>query len=193
MEAICFATRNQHKIQEISAQLGDNFKIISLDAIGCTEDLPETTGTIEGNSQQKAQYIWDNYQIDCFADDSGLEVEALNGAPGVDSAYYAGTRDFKANIDLLLENLEGQNNRNAQFKTVITLVRAGVYHQFTGIVKGQILPVAQGTEGFGYDPIFKPEGHSQTFAEMPLEAKNKISHRALAVKQLIEFLNTTAI
>ncbi len=188
MNPICFATRNQHKIQEISAQLGDNFKIISLDAIGCTEELPETTGTIEGNSKQKAQYIWENYQTNCFADDSGLEVAALKGAPGVDSAHYAGTRDFQANITLLLKNLAGQTQRNAQFKTVITLVHEGVYHQFTGIIKGQILQAAQGTEGFGYDPIFRPEGYQQTFAQMPSEEKNKISHRALAFKQLKEFL-----
>lgn len=190
MKALCFATRNQHKIQEISTQLGDNFKIISLDVLGCQEELPETTGTIEGNSKQKAQYIWENYQTDCFADDSGLEVEALHGAPGVDSAHYAGTRDFQANIDLLLKNLAGQSNRNAQFKTVITLVRSGLYHQFTGIVKGQILQTTQGTEGFGYDPIFRPEGYSQTFAEMTLAEKNKISHRALALKQLIDFLGS---
>lgn len=185
---ICFATRNTNKIKEIKAVLGNRFEVLSLDEIGCQEELPETTKTIEGNSQQKAQYVWEKYQIDCFADDSGLEVDALNGEPGVDSAFYSGSRDFDKNIDSLLKNLDGKTNRKAQFKTVITLIQKGESKQFTGLAKGEILTSRKGKDGFGYDPVFLPEGFEQTFAEMPLAEKNKISHRGKAVQQLVEYL-----
>jgi len=186
---ICFATRNSHKIEEVKSKLEDDFKIISLDELGSEEEIPETTGTITGNSHQKAAYIWEKYGVDCFADDSGLEIEALNGEPGVDSAHYSGSRDFGQNIALVLKNLEGKTNRKAQFKTVITLVLKGEYVQFEGIVKGEILTELRGKDGFGYDPIFLPEGFKDTFAEMSLEQKNQISHRAKAVAMLIEYLN----
>ncbi|EAY27760.1 RdgB/HAM1 family non-canonical purine NTP pyrophosphatase [Microscilla marina] len=186
---LCFATRNTNKIKEVKAKLGATFEVISLDDIQCNDELPETTGTIEGNSAQKAQYVWDHFQVNCFADDTGLEVEALEGAPGVDSAMYAGKHgDSKANITLLLKNLQGNAHRKAQFKTVITLVVNGIQHQFEGIAAGTILPDTRGSEGFGYDPIFLPEGHTQTFAEMSLEQKNDISHRSKAFVKLVDFL-----
>lgn len=185
---ICLATRNAHKIQEIQTQIGSKFEIVSLNDIGCLEELAETTDTIEGNSLQKAQYVWDNYQVNCFADDSGLEVEALNGEPGVHSAYYSGTRDFDANIQFLLDKLGDNPNRKAQFKTVITLIWEGEVHQFEGIVKGEMLKEKKGVQGFGYDPIFQPLGYQITFAEMPLEQKNLISHRSRAVAKLLSFL-----
>ncbi len=190
MRKICFATRNIHKIQEVKAKLGDDVHIISLDELGCKEELPETTGTIEGNSRQKAGYIWEKYQVDCFADDSGLEVKALNGAPGVDSAFYAGSRIFADNITLLLKNMDGISKREAQFKTVITLVIQGQYHQFEGIIKGQILYEPKGKDGFGYDPVFLPEGAQESFAEMDISKKNLISHRAKATEKLIKFLES---
>ena len=186
---LCFATRNTNKIKEVKAKLGNAFDIISLDDIQCNDELPETTGTIEGNSAQKAQYAWDHFQVNCFADDSGLEVEALSGEPGVDSAMYAGKHgDSEANIALLLKNLTGETNRKAQFKTVITVVLDGVQHQFTGIAAGTILPDTRGNKGFGYDPVFLPEGYDKTFAEMSLEQKNDISHRSKAFVKLVDFL-----
>lgn len=185
---LCFATRNSNKIREIKQELGDTFEILSLDDVNCHEEIPETTGTIEGNSKQKALYVWEKYQINCFADDSGLEVDALNGEPGVDSAHYSGSRDFDANIDLLLKNLAGVDNRQASFKTVITLITAGKVQQFTGTIKGNILKERRGEEGFGYDPVFLPNAYDQTFAEMSLDEKNKISHRAQALRKLIDFL-----
>lgn len=190
MRKICFATRNVHKIHEVKIKLGDDFYVVSLDELGCTEDIPETTGTIEGNSKQKAAYIWEKYQIDCFADDSGLEVKALNGAPGVDSAFYSGSRIFADNIALLLKNLEGVTDREAQFKTVITLVVQGQFYQFEGIIKGEILLKGRGEDGFGYDPVFLPEGEQRSFAEMELTEKNLISHRAKATEKLISFLRS---
>jgi len=189
---LCFATRNTNKIKEIKAKLGDAFEIVSLEDIQCQEELPETTGTIEGNSAQKAQFVWEHYNINCFADDSGLEVTALAGAPGVDSAMYAGVHgDSEANIQLLLKNLQGISQREAQFKTVITLVLNGKTHQFEGTIAGSILEEKKGSEGFGYDPVFLPKGYPQTFAEMPLEEKNKISHRSLATEKLIQYLQST--
>lgn len=186
---LCFATRNTNKIKEVKAKLGNAFDIINLDDIQCSDELPETTGTIEGNSAQKAQYVWDHFQVNCFADDSGLEVEALNGEPGVDSAMYAGKHgDSEANIALLLKNLTEEKNRTAQFKTVITVILDGVQHQFTGIAKGTILPNTRGSKGFGYDPVFLPEGYDKTFAEMSLEQKNDISHRSKAFVKLVDFL-----
>jgi XTP/dITP diphosphohydrolase len=187
---ICFATRNTHKIKEIQAKLAQTIEVISLDDIGCQEELPETTDTIEGNSLQKAQYIWQNYQTNCFADDSGLEIDALNGEPGVHSAYYAGSRDFDENIALVLTKLGTQSNRKAQFKTVITAIIDGKAQQFTGMVEGEILKEKRGKDGFGYDPIFLPTGFDKTFAEMSMEEKNKMSHRAKAVGMLLAFLKS---
>ncbi len=167
-----------------------SFELLSLKDINCTEELPETGSTIEANSLEKAQYVYDHYQVDCFADDSGLEVDALNGEPGVDSAHYAGPqRSHADNINLLLQNLGNQTNRNARFKTVITLVQKGEVHQFEGIIDGKILTNKKGTEGFGYDPVFMPEGFDRTFAEMSLDEKGQISHRARAFQKLITFLS----
>lgn len=192
---ICLATRNAHKIQEISkdfevklTDLGKKVNILSLDDIHCKDELPETNPTIELNSWQKAKYIWENYQIHALSDDSGLEVEALNGEPGVHSAHYSGERDFGKNIAFLLEKLGSNANRKAQFKTVMTLILDGNIHQFTGIITGTILAKPKGLEGFGYDPIFLPDGYDKTFAQMSILEKNAISHRTRALAQVIDFL-----
>lgn len=191
---ICFATNNQHKIREVQEILGEAFELLSLEAIGCTEELPETKNTIPENSAQKAQYVWENFGVACFADDSGLEVEVLDNAPGVFSARYAGLpKNDEKNIELLLKNLEGKNNRKAQFRTCITFISSTGQWQFEGIVKGQIIEHKRGKEGFGYDPVFVPDGYEQTFAEMTPQEKNLISHRAIAVKKLVEFLKKTNI
>ena len=192
---LCFATNNQHKLDEVAAALGGAFTLRTLHAIGCSDELPETSGSIAGNSRQKAQYVWQHFGIPCFADDSGLEIEALNGEPGVDSAYYSGTRNHDENIRKVLTNLMGQPNRNAQFVSVFTLVLPGpggesIEHQFTGIFAGQITDTPRGTGGFGYDPIFLPDGHDRTLAEMTMAEKNAISHRAQALKQMVAFLRT---
>ena len=187
---LCFATNNAHKLEEIQAILGDNFELISLAETGCKEELPETRNTLEANSLQKAQYLYDHYQVNCFADDSGLEVDALGGEPGVDSAHYAGPqRSHADNVDLLLKNLGENTNRSAQFRTVITLVQNGEINQFEGSIKGQIISELRGKEGFGYDPVFVPEGYETTFAEMSLADKGKISHRARAFGKLLDFLS----
>ena len=186
---LCFATNNAHKLEEIQAILGDSFELISLAATGCTEELPETGNTLEANSLQKAQYLYDHYQVNCFADDSGLEVQALGGEPGVDSAHYAGPqRSHADNVNLLLKNLGDKTDRSAKFRTVITLIQDGEINQFEGNIKGQIISELRGTQGFGYDPIFIPEGYEITFAEMSLEEKGKISHRSRAFAKLISFL-----
>jgi XTP/dITP diphosphohydrolase len=185
---LCFATRNRHKIEEISAVLPKTWEVLSLDDIGCDEELPETHPTIEANSAQKAQYVWDNFGVSCFADDSGLEVFALGGEPGVHSAYYSGSRDFDANITHLLSKLEDKEDKTAQFKTIITLVLNGEYHQFEGIARGSIITEKRGNQGFGYDPIFIPEGNSLTFGQLPISEKNKISARGIAVQKLVDFL-----
>lgn len=185
---LCFATNNQHKLAEVSAWLGDAFQLKTLSDIGCTDELPETTGTIPGNSRQKAEYVWTNFGVSCFADDSGLEVDALNGEPGVDSAHYSGTRSTEQNIQKLLTNLTGQTNRKARFVTVFTLLLHGIEHQFEGIVEGQILPAPRGTGGFGYDPVFLPDGYDRTFAEMSMEEKNAISHRSRALTKMVAYL-----
>lgn len=191
---ICFATRNAHKIAEVQALMPPNFQLIDLDALGCKAELAETTDTIEGNSQQKAQFVWDNYQVAVFADDSGLEIEALSGRPGVHSAYYAGNRNPQANFEKVLQEMKGLTNRQAQFKTVITLLSPyNRPQQFTGIVKGQITTAPRGDNGFGYDPIFIPEGFLQTFAEMLPSQKNQLSHRAKAITQLVTFLESLPI
>jgi XTP/dITP diphosphohydrolase len=188
---ICFATNNRHKLQEIQNKIGKAYEIVSLSLLGHTEELPETHDTLEENSLEKAQFIFDKYQVNCFADDTGLLVEALDGAPGVMSARYAGeTKSSEDNINLLLHNLQGIENRNAKFITVISLILDGAIYQFAGEVKGTITVGRRGKNGFGYDPIFMPEGWQKTFAELDLEEKNKISHRARAVAKLVEFLQT---
>jgi XTP/dITP diphosphohydrolase len=186
---ICFATNNIHKLKEVQGLIGDRFQVVSLKEIGCEEELAEDGDTIEANSFQKAAYVSKKYDLPCFADDTALEVEALNGAPGVYSARYAGLRrGDEDNMDLLLKNLEGALSRKAQFRTIITFVESGCSRQFEGMVKGVILKEKKGTGGFGYDPLFLPDGYSATLAEMSPEEKNKISHRARAVKKLVEFL-----
>jgi len=186
---ICFATNNDHKLQEVRQLLPANFQLVSLAEIGCHEDLREDQNTLEGNSLQKAKYVFDNYGVSCFADDTGLEVEALDGAPGVYSARYAGEqRNSADNIQLLLKNLEGMKNRKARFRTVFTLVTPNITKQFEGIVEGEILSSTRGDGGFGYDPVFLPKGMSQTMAELSMEAKNEISHRGRATRKLVAYL-----
>lgn len=183
------ATNNAHKLEEIAAILGDEMELLSLKDIQCFDDIPETADTLEGNARQKAEYIYRNYGMDCFADDTGLEVEALNGAPGVFSARYAGDgHDSEANMQKLLQELIGKENRKAQFRTAICLMMEGKEYQFEGIVKGEIIEEKRGGAGFGYDPIFIPEGYNLTFAELGNDIKNTISHRARAVDALCKFL-----
>lgn len=189
---LVFASNNKNKIAEIQSMLPESIKILSLEDINCLEDIPETADTIEGNAILKADYVTQKYGYDCFADDTGLEVNALNGEPGVYSARYAGEqKNADDNMNKLLEALKNEKNRTAHFKTVITLNLAGKQYLYTGIAKGEITLRKTGTNGFGYDPIFKPENYSETFAELPLEVKNKIGHRGKAVHQLIDFLSTT--
>lgn len=187
---IVFATNNKHKLEEIKDILGKNFEIVSLTEIGCHEDIPETGSTLQENARQKSTYVVEHYNQNCFADDTGLEVEALGGEPGVYSARYAeGTdHDSEANMRKLLAKMEGQSNRKACFRTVISLIIDGVEHQFEGKVEGRIATEKHGMEGFGYDPIFIPEGYDKSFAELGEEIKNQISHRARAVKKLAEYL-----
>ena len=189
---LVFATNNAHKLEEIAAILGDKVELLSLNDIDCHTDIPETAETLEGNALLKSSFIYRNYQLDCFADDTGLEVEALNGAPGVYSARYAEGEghDAQANMRKLLHELEGKENRKAQFRTAISLILDGEEHLFEGIVGGVLLTVPRGTNGFGYDPIFVPDGYAETFAEMSDEAKNAISHRGRAVAKLAAFLNS---
>jgi XTP/dITP diphosphohydrolase len=186
---LVFASNNKNKIKEFQQQLPATIEIISLEDIGCYEEILETADTIEGNSILKANYVTEKYGYDCFADDTGLEVEALNGAPGVFSARYAGEqRNSEDNMDKLLQALSNQSNRNAQFKTVVTLNLNGKQHLFTGLACGEIALTKVGNQGFGYDPIFQPEGYHETFAEIPSEIKNQISHRGKATHLLISFL-----
>ena len=187
---LVFATNNAHKLDEISAILGEKVELLSLKDIHCDIDIPETSDTLEGNAMLKAEYIYEHYGLDCFADDTGLEVEALNGEPGVYPARYAGGEghNAEANMQKLLQNMQGVQNRKAQFRTVICLITNGKKHLFEGIVKGEIIKEKRGGSGFGYDPIFMPEGYDKTFAELGNETKNKISHRALAVEKLCRFL-----
>jgi len=189
MEAIVFATNNKHKIEEIQAILGNYIRIIPLSETGCTEEIPETSLTIEGNAVQKAMYVFEKYHVGCFADDTGLEVEALGGRPGVKSARYAGPgHDFDANVTKLLKELQGQLSRRARFKTVISLVTREHEMIFEGIINGIITTERRGKGGFGYDPVFIPDGYEQTFAEMSADLKNAISHRAIATRKLVSFL-----
>jgi XTP/dITP diphosphohydrolase len=186
---LVFASNNKNKIKEIQLLLPDSIQILSLEDIGCTEDIPETADTIEGNTMLKANYVTEKYGYDCFADDSGLEVQALNGEPGVFSARYAGEpKNDENNIDKLLSNLKGIENKSANFKTVICLNSKGEQHLFTGIINGTIIEERIGTNGFGYDPIFVADGYQKTFAELALEEKARISHRGIAVQKLIHFL-----
>ena len=207
---IVFATNNQHKLSEIRSILGDSIEVLSLNDIGCDVDIPETGTTLEENALQKAQYVYDHYHIDCFADDTGLEVDALNGAPGVYSARYASmasdsgqtcpaSHDSEANMTRLLKELGNNNNRKARFRTVIALIHKKdvcpcgctsikEIHKFEGIVEGEIIRERRGGEGFGYDPIFQPDGYDQTFAELGMDIKNHISHRARATQKLADFL-----
>ena len=193
---IVFATNNAHKLSEIKDILGEGFEVLSLSDIGCHDDIPETADTLEGNALLKAQYIYNHYHISCFADDTGLEVEALNGAPGIFSARYAGGEghDSEANMSKLLAELKEKSNRKARFRTVIALIECEEGTQkpkttcFEGIVEGHITKERHGSEGFGYDPIFMPDGYDKTFAELGMEIKNHISHRARAVEKLAQFL-----
>lgn len=187
---LVFATNNEHKLAEIRAILGDRFDILSLKDIHCHADIPETADTLTGNARLKARFVYDHYGTDCFADDTGLEVEALDGKPGVYSARYAGGNghDSEANMNKLLHELKEKNNRRAQFRTVIAFIENGQEHFFEGMVKGEITEEKQGNCGFGYDPIFRPEGFEQTFAELGNDIKNKISHRAKAVAALCDYL-----
>lgn len=188
---LCFATNNQNKLKEVKKSLGDQVQIVSLKEIGCNEELPETQETLEGNSLQKAQYVYDNYGVSCFADDTGLLIDALNGEPGVYSARYAGEEcSSEDNMAKVLDKLKGVTDRKAHFKTVVTLVVDGVNHQFSGVAKGSIRTEKSGEEGFGYDPIFEPEGYAITFSEMTMEEKNIISHRGKAVRALVGYLKS---
>jgi XTP/dITP diphosphohydrolase len=189
MRKIIFATNNKHKLEEVKAILKNDFEIISLSEIGCNEEIPETADTLEGNATLKAKFVFEKYRLDCFADDTGLEIEALNGRPGVYSARYAGEpSNPKNNVAKVLNEMEGQSNRNARFRTVICFIENGEYHYFEGIIKGKIADKPEGINGFGYDPVFIPNGYELSFAEMNLDTKNSISHRALAIRQFTNYL-----
>ena len=187
---LVFATNNAHKLEEVAAILGDQIELLSLNDIGCHTDIPETAETLEGNALLKSSFIFKNYGLDCFADDTGLEVESLGGAPGVYSARYADGQghDSQANMNKLLKEMEEKNDRKAQFRTIISLIEKGEERQFEGIVKGQITREKRGESGFGYDPIFQPDGYETTFAELGSDIKNRISHRARAVAALCDYL-----
>lgn len=185
---LVFATNNLHKLEEVNAMLNGAFELLTLEQIGCDVDIPETGVTFEENAGQKSWYVYNNYNMNCFGDDSGLVVDALNGEPGVYSARYSGTRDHDKNIDFLLKKLEGKENRAARFKAVISLVLDGKEHLFEGTVEGTIRHERSGSDGFGYDPIFQPDGYAITFAEMSMDDKNAISHRGRAVEKLVNFL-----
>lgn len=189
MKKLLFATNNQHKLTEIRQILQKHYIITGLKEIGCNEELPETNNTLEGNALQKAAFVFEKYGVDCFADDTGLEIDALNGAPGVYSARFAGENvTYKQNRDKVLALLKGKKNRNARFRTVIALILEGNKYFFEGVIDGVIIDDERGEAGFGYDPVFVPAGYDKTFAEMPAELKNKISHRGLAVSKLTDFL-----
>ncbi|MCJ8211411.1 non-canonical purine NTP diphosphatase [Mucilaginibacter sp. RS28] len=193
MQELVFATNNKHKVDEVAAKVGGSFKLLTLADIGCTEDIAETGLTFHENASIKSRYIFDHYHLNCFGDDSGLEIDALNGEPGVYSARYAGTHgNHEANMDKVLAKLQDESNRSARFKTVISLLWNGEEHFFEGIVEGSIRTERAGNGGFGYDPIFQPEGYAITFAEMTMEEKNSISHRARAMEKLLAFLKAKA-
>ncbi|PKP51297.1 MAG: non-canonical purine NTP pyrophosphatase [Bacteroidetes bacterium HGW-Bacteroidetes-1] len=189
MNEIIFATNNKHKIEEMIAITSGKIHLLSLKDIGCVDDIPETSDTIEGNAHLKAKYIHDRFKMDCFADDTGLEVESLGGAPGVYSARYAGENaTYQDNVIKLLHDLEGKQNRTARFKTVIAFISGSESKYFEGIIEGKIIEKPRGDSGFGYDPVFVPKGYDQTFAEMSPDLKNTISHRALASRSLTNYL-----
>lgn len=189
-DKLIFATGNPNKVRETGQILKDYMDVISMKDIGATEDIPETMPTLEGCALQKARYLATNYQVNCFSEDTGLEVDALDGAPGVITARYAGLeKDATANMALLLKNLGNNTNRGAQFRTIIALILDGEEHLFEGIVRGRISHQKEGTGGFGYDPVFIPEGHDATFANLPAEVKHGISHRSRALAKLVEFLD----
>lgn len=192
MKKLVFATNNPHKLEEVRAILHGKIELLSLKDIGCTADIPETADTLEGNALMKARYIHQQYGVDCFADDTGLEVQALDGAPGVHSARYADSNghDSEANMTKLLHEMQGKQNRHARFRTAFALIMDGKEHLFEGIVEGTIIKERRGAAGFGYDPLFMPDGYTETFAELGDDVKNLISHRARATRNLCEFLNS---
>jgi len=193
MRQLVFATNNQHKTTEVSSLLAGQYEVLNLKDIGCDVDIPETADSFAGNAALKTSYVVGHYQLDCFADDSGLEVEALNNEPGIYSARYSGGRGDAANLQLVLQKLEGVTNRTAQFKTVVSLFQDGEQHFFEGTIRGKIRTAPSGESGFGYDPIFQPDGYEVTFAEMTMAEKNQISHRAIAMAKLIAFLKEKSV
>lgn len=188
IQKLVFATNNAHKTEEVANILAPDYQVLCLKDINCLVDIPETGSTFAENATLKSTYVFEHFGLDCFADDSGLEVEALNNEPGIYSARYSGIKDDTTNLQLLLKNMEGQTNRKARFKTVISLLKNGENHLFEGVIEGTIRTEPSGTNGFGYDPIFQPNGYNITFAEMDMDEKNRISHRALAMQKLIAFL-----
>ena len=191
---LIFATNNAHKVAEVQAVLGNGYELVTPRQMGITEEIPETASTLEGNARQKARYLYERTGLDCFADDTGLEVDALDGAPGVHSARYATDgHDFEANTRLLLHNMDGKEDRRARFRTAIILIEGGEEHLFEGRVEGEITHAPAGCGGFGYDPVFRPEGYELTFAEMSADEKNSISHRARAVAKLVEYLKHSTL
>jgi len=190
---LVFATNNQYKTDEVRTLLAGQYEVLNLSDIGCTADIPETADTFAGNAELKSSFVVEKYGLDCFADDSGLEVEALDNEPGIYSARYSGERGDAANMQLVLQKMEGRENRKARFRTVISLIRDRRKFLFEGIISGTLRERPAGTNGFGYDPVFQPDGYTQTFAEMSLEEKNKISHRAIAMQKLIDFLREEVV
>ena len=188
IQELVFATNNKHKAEEIQSILGSQFKILTLTDIGCMVDIPETGNSFEENATLKSSYVTEHYGLDCFADDSGLEIEVLNNEPGIYSARYSGAKDDQINLELVLQKMEGLTNRQARFKTVISLMKNGKNILFEGIINGTIRQVPAGGHGFGYDPVFEPLGYTVTFAQMSMSEKNRISHRAIAMQKLIAFL-----
>ena len=193
MRELVFATNNTHKTEEVRQLLAGQYQVLNLKDIGCDTDIPETGNTFAENARLKTSFVESHYQMDCFADDSGLEVQALNNAPGIYSARYAGQRGDRENLELLLKNMEGQVNRKARFKTVVSLVQQNQQYFFEGVINGTITQKPSGVSGFGYDPIFVPDGYDITFAEMSMAQKNEISHRAQAMRKLISFLKSAAL
>ncbi|WP_184625554.1 non-canonical purine NTP diphosphatase [Pedobacter cryoconitis] len=193
MKQLVFATNNINKTNEVRTLLAGQYEVLNLNDIGCTTDIPETADSFAGNAGLKSRFVMENFKLDCFADDSGLEVEALNNEPGIYSARYAGQRGDEANLQLVLQKMQGQVNRAARFRTVISLIQNGEEFLFEGTIEGTIRETKSGDHGFGYDPVFQPDGYDVTFAEMSMEQKNKISHRAIAMRKLITFLKEQAV
>ncbi|MET1057003.1 MAG: non-canonical purine NTP diphosphatase [Pedobacter sp.] len=193
MRQLVFATNNQHKTSEVRTLLTGQYEVLNLADIGCTTDIPETADNFAGNAELKSSFVAENFKLDCFADDSGLEVEALNNEPGIYSARYAGERGDEANLQLVLQKMKGVQNRKARFRTVVSLIRDGQRFLFEGAIEGTIRENPTGANGFGYDPIFQPDGYDCTFAEMDMTEKNQISHRAIAMRKLITFLKEQAV